>query len=224
MTTPTRLSPVKLLSPATPSSPPSEVSAPLSSLATPVPSMVTSPAGEEERPLLFLTPPRLREKTEQEPSRSQQLRNSAHYNHGLDSPSPPPSPLHITEDDQYESTQECNSTPAVTRASEPQSPTAGHSSKRTKPAVQAGPQEQEQEPASRGSSEGSSLESETEDERVGEDTPFLSIQNAGATGTGPLSLEGLDSSRTNPALRLSPQDDLQTRLASVMANQNPIAV
>ncbi|XP_036450727.1 pro-neuregulin-1, membrane-bound isoform isoform X8 [Colossoma macropomum] len=222
MTTPTRLSPVKLLSPATPSSPPSEMSAPLSSLATSVPSMATSPSGEEERPLLFLTPPRLREKAEQEPKRSQQLRNSAHYNHGLESPSPPPSPLHITEDDQYESTQECNSTPAAAPASDSQSPAASHGSKRTKPAAQAS--QPEQEPASGGSSEGNSLESETEDERVGEDTPFLSIQNPGATSTVPLSLDGSDSSRTNPALRLSPQDDLQTRLASVMANQNPIAV
>ncbi|KAI4878844.1 hypothetical protein NFI96_033557 [Prochilodus magdalenae] len=222
MTTPTRLSPVKLLSPATPSSPPSEMSAPLSSLATSVPSMVTSPSGEEERPLLFLTPPRLREKAEQEPCLSHQLRNSAHYNHGLESPSPPPSPLHITEDDQYESTQDCNSSPAAAPASDPQSPAASNDSKRTKPTAHAS--QPEQEPGSGGSSEGCSLESETEDERVDEDTPFLSIQNPGAAGTGPLSLDGLDSSRTNPALRLSPQDDLQTRLASVMANQNPIAV
>ncbi|XP_072514250.1 pro-neuregulin-1, membrane-bound isoform isoform X6 [Salminus brasiliensis] len=222
MTTPTRLSPVKLLSPATPSSPPSEMSAPLSSLATSIPSMATSPSGEEERPLLFLTPSCLREKAEQEPSRAQQLRNSAHYNHGLESPSPPPSPLHITEDDQYESTQENSGTPAAAPVSDQNSPTDGHSSKRTKPAAQAG--QPEQKPASEGSSEGSSLESETEDERVGEDTPFLCLQNPGASGTGTLSLDGLDSSRTNPALRLSPQDDLQTRLANVMANQNPIAV
>ncbi len=50
MTTPSRLSPVGLLSPVTPSSPPSEMSAPLSSLATSVPSMAASPSGEEERP------------------------------------------------------------------------------------------------------------------------------------------------------------------------------
>uniref|UniRef100_A0A8B9LGI0 Pro-neuregulin-1, membrane-bound isoform n=1 Tax=Astyanax mexicanus TaxID=7994 RepID=A0A8B9LGI0_ASTMX len=224
MTTPTRLSPVKLLSPATPSSPPSEMSAPLSSLATPIPSMVTSPSGEEERPLLFLTPPCLREKAEQESSRAQQLRNSAHYNHGLDSPSPPPSPLHITEEDQYESTPENNGPAAVPPpAADPNSPTPDHGSHRTKPTAQA--DQPEQKPASGGSSEGNCLESETEDERVGEDTPFLSLQNPAASGTGTLSLDGLDSSsRTNPALRLSPQDDLQTRLANVMVNQNPIAV
>uniref|UniRef100_A0A3B1JET0 Pro-neuregulin-1, membrane-bound isoform n=1 Tax=Astyanax mexicanus TaxID=7994 RepID=A0A3B1JET0_ASTMX len=224
MTTPTRLSPVKLLSPATPSSPPSEMSAPLSSLATPIPSMVTSPSGEEERPLLFLTPPCLREKAEQESSRAQQLRNSAHYNHGLDSPSPPPSPLHITEEDQYESSPENNGPAAVPPpAADPNSPTPDHGSHRTKPTAQA--DQPEQKPASGGSSEGNCLESETEDERVGEDTPFLSLQNPAASGTGTLSLDGLDSSsRTNPALRLSPQDDLQTRLANVMANQNPIAV
>ncbi|XP_066507530.1 pro-neuregulin-1, membrane-bound isoform isoform X3 [Hoplias malabaricus] len=206
MTTPTRLSPVKPLTPATPSSPPSEMSAPLSSLATSVPSMATSPLGEEDRPLLFL-----REKTEKDHNRSQQLRNSAHYNHGLETPSPPPSPLHIIEDEQYESTHQCNTTPVAEPASDPHSPAASLGSKRTKQA--AGD-----------SSEVGSLESETEEERASEDTPFLNTQDPGATGTGPLSLDISDNSRTNPALHLSPQDHLQTRIASVMANQNPIAV
>ncbi|MCJ8742597.1 hypothetical protein PDJAM_G00083950 [Pangasius djambal] len=216
VTTPTRLSPVKLLSPATPSSPPSEVSAPLPSLATSIPSMATSPSGEEERPLLFLTPPRLREKSE--PSRAQQLRNSAHYNHGLDEMSPPPSPLHIQEDEQHESMQEDSSVPSAPPTSAPHSPTAMHNSKRTKAGSQNSQDEQ-----SGSSSESSSSESEAEEERMAEDTPFL-IRNAGVAGMTMLGLELVDSSRTNAALRLSPQDDLQSRLASVMANQDPIAV
>ncbi|MCI4388358.1 hypothetical protein PGIGA_G00084840 [Pangasianodon gigas] len=216
VTTPTRLSPVKSLSPATPSSPPSEVSAPLPSLATSIPSMAMSPSGEEERPLLFLTPPRLREKSE--PSRAQQLRNSAHYNHGLDEMSPPPSPLHIQEDEQHESMQEDSSVPCAPPTSAPHSPTAMHNSKRTKAGSQNSQDEQ-----SGSSSESSSSESEAEEERMAEDTPFL-IQNAGVAGMTMLGLELVDSSRTNAALRLSPQDDLQSRLASVMANQDPIAV
>ncbi|KAK3550340.1 hypothetical protein QTP86_025214 [Hemibagrus guttatus] len=216
VTTPTRLSPVKLLSPATPSSPPSEMSAPLPSLATSIPSMATSPLGEEERPLLFLTPPRLREKSES--NRAQQLRNSAHYNHGLDEMSPPPSPLHTKEDEQHESMQEDNSVPCAQPTTATHSPTAMHNSKRTKAGSQNSQDEQ-----SGSSSESSSSESEAEEERMAEDTPFL-IQNAGVAGMAVLGLELVDSSRTNTALRLSPQDDLQSRLASVMANQDPIAV
>nr|ACM45583.1 neuregulin 1 type IIIa isoform [Danio rerio] len=212
MTTPTRLSPVGLLSPVTPSSPPSEMSAPLSSLATSVPSMLTSPSGEEERPLLFRTPPILRDKSASTQGRKSghNLRNSAHYNHGLDIPSPPPSPLHIEEEidclEQYKST----SVPS----SAPHSPSAA----RTQPSGQAAPEQA----VSGSNSESSSSESETEDERVGEDTPFLGLQNPLAAGS--LVLDGLEGSRTNPALHLSPQHELQNRLTAVMANQDPIAV
>lgn len=93
-----------------------------------------------------------------------------------------------------------------------------HNSKRTKAGSQNSQDEQ-----SGSSSESSSSESEAEEERMAEDTPFL-IHNAGVAGMTVLGLELVDSSRTNAALRLSPQDDLQSRLASVMANQDPIAV
>uniref|UniRef100_A0AAY4E3E9 Pro-neuregulin-1, membrane-bound isoform n=1 Tax=Denticeps clupeoides TaxID=299321 RepID=A0AAY4E3E9_9TELE len=205
MTTPTRLSPVELLPPGSPLSPPSEVSsAPFSSLAMSVPSMAMSPSGEEERPLLFASPPQLRDKQRMcHSGASQQCsRNSAHYNHGQDDASLPPSPLHIVEDDEYGSTQDAT-TPTT--------------------ALQGGGEVASESISERSSSE----ESETEDERVGEDTPFLNLQNPLAIGILELSTAALlpaDASRTNPALRLSPQDDLQTRLSSVMANQDPIAV
>lgn len=196
MTSPSRLSPVGLLSPATPSSPPSEMSAPLSSLATSVPSMAASPSGEEERPLLFRTPPVLRDKSGLNQS-GHNLRNSAHYNHGLELASP----LHTVE--QEESSQQYQSTAA---ASAP-------NSSRTQTAL---------EPVSGSNSESSSSESETEDERVEEETPFLGLQNPLAAGS--VVLDGLEGSRTNPALLLSPQHDLQSRLTAVMVNQDPIAV
>ncbi|XP_059394542.1 pro-neuregulin-1, membrane-bound isoform-like isoform X7 [Carassius carassius] len=192
MTSPSRLSPVGLLSPVTPS----EMSAPLSSLATSVPSMAASPSGEEERPLLFRTPPILRDKSGLNQS-GHNLRNSAHYNHGLELASP----LYTAE--QEESSQQYQSTAA---ASAP-------NSSRTQTAL---------EPVSKSNSESSSSESETEDERVGEYTPFLGLQNPLATGS--VVLDGLEGSRTNPALLLSPQHDLQSRLTAVMANQDPIAV
>uniref|UniRef100_A0A673GVZ7 Neuregulin C-terminal domain-containing protein n=1 Tax=Sinocyclocheilus rhinocerous TaxID=307959 RepID=A0A673GVZ7_9TELE len=199
MTTPSRLSPVGLLSPATPSSPPSEMSAPLSSLATSVPSMAASPSGEEERPLLFRTPPILRDKSGLNQT-GHNLRNSAHYNHGLELLSPPASPLHTVE--QEESSQQYQSTAAA----------SGPNSSRTQPSGQTA-----LEPVSGSNSESSSSESETE-----EDTPFLGLQSPLAAGS--VVLDGLEGSRTNPALLLSPQHDLQSRLTSVMANQDPIAV
>lgn len=277
---------MELLSPATPGSPPSEMSAPLSSLATSVPSVAVSPSVDEDRPLLFLTPPRPRDKQKAGGGHGAgghggahqcSKRNSAHYNHGQD-PSPPPSPLHIVEDDEYESTQEYEAavaaatTPAADVATAlPPSPSAAcekfrraaatvaAANKRTKPngiaamgaemavrhaqaepgsgtttaaaaAATAPPSESSSEESS------SSDESETEDERVGEDTPFLSIQNPAAGVAGGLEavvgggappavvLRPVDGSRTNPALRLSPQEDLQVRLSSVMTNQDPIAV
>uniref|UniRef100_A0A673W1B6 Pro-neuregulin-1, membrane-bound isoform n=1 Tax=Salmo trutta TaxID=8032 RepID=A0A673W1B6_SALTR len=176
MTTPTRLSPVELLSPMTLASPPSEISAPLSSLATSVPSVAVSPSGEEEHPLLFITPLWPRDKPPRpDHHHSQSKRNSAHYNYGHKAHSPPPSPLRIVETDNYETTQEARS----------------------------------------------SSESDTEEDyRMGEDTTFLSLQDSMAAGVE----LPTDSCRTYPALRLSPQDDLQARFSSIIANQDPIAV
>ncbi|XP_051973457.1 pro-neuregulin-1, membrane-bound isoform-like isoform X4 [Xyrauchen texanus] len=211
MTTPTCLSPMGILSTVTPSSLPSEISAPLSSIAISVPSMAMSPSGEEERPLLFRTPPILRDKNQ---PHSHPLRNSAHYNHGLDLLSPPPSPLHITGDEEDKRLPQYTSKAAAAASSTP-SHSPPHQSNRTQ---QSGPME----PTSISNSESSSSESETEDERVGEDTPFLGLQIPLAAGS--MVLDGLEGNRTNPALHLSPHDDLQCRLSGVMVNQDPIAV
>nr|XP_043868243.1 pro-neuregulin-1, membrane-bound isoform isoform X4 [Solea senegalensis] len=90
----TQQSPVT--SPATPLSPPSEMSAPLSSLAISVPSVALSPSGEEERPLL------LSNTRQSHKSRDEQKRNSAHYNHGHMVHSLPPSPLFPMEHVDFE--------------------------------------------------------------------------------------------------------------------------
>ncbi|KAM8871376.1 pro-neuregulin-1, membrane-bound isoform 1-T1 [Synchiropus picturatus] len=76
---------------ATPGSPPSEMSAPLSSLAVSVPSVALSPSAEEERPLL------LSRTRQRPPSRDELKRTSAHYNHGHDAHSLPSSPLTIVK-------------------------------------------------------------------------------------------------------------------------------
>ncbi|XP_052633990.1 pro-neuregulin-1, membrane-bound isoform isoform X6 [Harpia harpyja] len=212
MTTPARMSPVDFHTPTSPKSRPSKMSPPASSLTISVPSVAVSPFVEEERPLLLVTPPRLREKYDHH---LQQF-NSFHHNAAHESNSLPPSPLRIVEDEEYETTQEYEP------AQEPPKKLANSRRvKRTKP---NGHISSRVEMDSNTSSESSSSETETEDERIGEDTPFLSIPNPVATNLEPATAYRLAESRTNPANRFSTPEELQARLSSVIANQDPIAV
>nr|XP_019598723.1 PREDICTED: pro-neuregulin-1, membrane-bound isoform isoform X2 [Rhinolophus sinicus] len=212
MTTPARMSPVDFHTPSSPKSPPSEMSPPVSSTTVSMPSMAVSPFVEEERPLLLVTPPRLREKYDHH---SQQF-NSFHHNPAHESNSLPPSPLRIVEDEEYETTQEYEP------AQEPvKKLTNSRRAKRTKP---NGHSANRLEMDSNTSAASSNSESETEDERVGEDTPFLGIQNPLAASLEAAPAFRLADNRTNPAGRFSTQEDVQTRLSSVIANQDPIAV
>ncbi|NXW44629.1 NRG1 protein, partial [Nyctiprogne leucopyga] len=212
MTTPARMSPVDFHTPTSPKSPPSKMSPPASSLTISIPSVAVSPFVEEERPLLLVTPPRLREKYDHH---LQQF-NSFHHNPAHESNSLPPSPLRIVEDEEYETTQEYEP------AQEPPKKLATtRRVKRTKP---NGHISSRVEVDSDTSSESSSSETETEDERVGEETPFLSIPNPMATSLEPAAAYRLVDSRTNPANRFSTPEELQARLSSVIANQDPIAV
>ncbi|NXL03982.1 NRG1 protein, partial [Mesembrinibis cayennensis] len=212
MTTPARMSPVDFHTPTSPKSPPSKMSPPASSLTVSVPSVAVSPFIEEERPLLLVTPPRLREKYDHH---LQQF-NSFHRNPAHESNSLPPSPLRIVEDEEYETTQEYE--PAQ---EPPKKLTNSRRVKRTKP---NGHISSRVEADSDTSSESSSSETETEDERIGEDTPFLSIPNPMATSLEPAAAYRLADSRTNSANRFSTPEELQARLSSVIANQDPIAV
>ncbi|XP_029860747.1 pro-neuregulin-1, membrane-bound isoform isoform X1 [Aquila chrysaetos chrysaetos] len=212
MTTPARMSPVDFHTPTSPKSHPSKMSPPASSLTISVPSVAVSPFVEEERPLLLVTPPRLREKYDHH---LQQF-NSFHHNAAHESNSLPPSPLRIVEDEEYETTQEYEP------AQEPPKKLANSRRvKRTKP---NGHISSRVEVDSNTSSESSSSETETEDERIGEDTPFLSIPNPVVTSLEPATAYRLAESRTNPANRFSTPEELQARLSSVIANQDPIAV
>ncbi|XP_031791712.1 pro-neuregulin-1, membrane-bound isoform isoform X14 [Piliocolobus tephrosceles] len=213
MTTPARMSPVDFHTPSSPKSPPSEMSPPVSSMTVSMPSMAVSPFVEEERPLLLVTPPRLREKKfDHHP----QQFSSFHHNPAHDNNSLPPSPLRIVEDEEYETTQEYEP------AQEPVKKLANsRRAKRTKP---NGHIANRLEVDSNTSSQSSNSESETEDERVGEDTPFLGIQNPLAASLEATPAFRLADSRTNPAGRFSTQEEIQARLSSVIANQDPIAV
>uniref|UniRef100_A0A8C0EGS9 Neuregulin 1 n=1 Tax=Bubo bubo TaxID=30461 RepID=A0A8C0EGS9_BUBBB len=212
MTTPARMSPIDFHTPTSPKSHPSKMSPPASSLTVSVPSVAVSPFIEEERPLLLVTPPQLREKYDHH---LQQF-NSFHHNAAHESNSLPPSPLRIVEDEEYETTQEYE--PAQ---EPPKKLTNSRRVKRTKP---NGHVSSRVEVDSDTSSESSSSETETEDERIGEDTPFLSIPNPMATSLDPAAAYRLAESRTNPANRFSTPEELQARLSSVIANQDPIAV
>ncbi|XP_009817999.2 pro-neuregulin-1, membrane-bound isoform isoform X2 [Gavia stellata] len=212
MTTPARMSPVDFHTPTSPKSPPSKMSPLASSLTVSIPSVAVSPFIEEERPLLLVTPPQLREKYDHH---LQQF-NSFHHNPAHESNSLPPSPLRIVEDEEYETTQEYE--PAQ---EPPKKLTNSRRVKRTKP---NGHISSRVEVDSGTSSESSSSETETEDERIGEATPFLSIPNPMVTSLEPAAAYRLAESRTNPANRFSTPEDLQARLSSVIANQDPIAV
>ncbi|XP_068828182.1 pro-neuregulin-1, membrane-bound isoform isoform X1 [Capricornis sumatraensis] len=212
MTTPARMSPVDFHTPSSPKSPPSEMSPPVSSTTVSMPSMAISPFVEEERPLLLVTPPRLREKYDHH---AQQF-NSFHCNPAHESNSLPPSPLRIVEDEEYETTQEYEP------AQEPVKKLT-HSSRRAKRTKPNGHIAHRLEMDNTGT-DSSNSESETEDERVGEDTPFLAIQNPLAANLEAAPAFRLVDSRTNPTGRFSPQEELQARLSGVIANQDPIAV
>ncbi|XP_063776073.1 pro-neuregulin-1, membrane-bound isoform isoform X2 [Pseudophryne corroboree] len=219
MTTPARMSPVDFQTPISPKSPCLEMSPPVSSLAVSVPSVAVSPFIEEERPLLLVSPPRLRDKrydSYYHHYHYNQQYNSYHHNPAHDSSSLPPSPLRIVEDEEYETTQEYE--PAL----EPVKKLVNsRRAKRTKP---NGHISNRLRLDTDTSSEISISESETEDERIGEETPFLSIQNPLATSLESASAYRLADSRTNPTSRFSTQEELQSRLSNVIANQDPIAV
>ncbi|XP_057275337.1 pro-neuregulin-1, membrane-bound isoform isoform X11 [Pezoporus wallicus] len=212
MTTPARMSPIEFHTPTSPKSRPSKMSPPASSLTVSIPSVAVSPFIEEERPLLLVTPLQLHEKYDQH---LQQF-NSFHHNAAHESNSLPPSPLQIVEDEEYETTQEYEP-----GQEPPKKLTNSRRIKRTKP---NGHISSRVEADSDTSSDSSSSETETEDERIGEDTPFLSIPNAVVTSLEPTAAYRMAESRTNPANHFSTPEELQTRLSSVIANQDPIAV
>ncbi|XP_029299859.1 pro-neuregulin-1, membrane-bound isoform isoform X1 [Cottoperca gobio] len=198
--------PVSRTSPATPGSPPSEMSAPLSSLAISVPSVALSPSGEEECPLLLSN-------TRQSLSRDEQKRTSAHYNHGHVAHSLPPSPL-FTMKNGYDQTIADHDTTAVSHmfsaSHEKLLNTNNNINNCSTNSVLNGHVLHYME-----SSGDRVLVIETE-EPQGEYTPFLTTDS-----TTTLLLRAIDSGRTNPA---SPKDDLQDKSSSSTTKQDPVAV
>ncbi|XP_039904515.1 pro-neuregulin-1, membrane-bound isoform isoform X1 [Simochromis diagramma] len=186
---------------ATPGSPPSEISAPISSLAISVPSVTLSPSGEEERPLLH--------QLHKSSSQDVQKRTSSHYNHGHVADSLPSSPLFAMENTDYQTIQD-------TRAASYMFSIAPVKLINTNNNVSD---------CSNNSvtdhvvdylrlNGDSILVSDTEEPR-GEHIPFLS-----ADRNTVLLLRAVDSGRTNPA---SPNDDLPVKSSSLINQQDLIA-
>ncbi|XP_063745981.1 pro-neuregulin-1, membrane-bound isoform isoform X2 [Eleginops maclovinus] len=201
--TPTALSPGCCTSPATPGSPPSEMSAPLSSLAISVPSVALSPSGEEERPLLLSN-------TRQTMSRDEQKRNSAHYNHGHEAHSLPPSPLFTMENGYYQVIGEHDTTAVghMFSAEEVLKTNNNIDSCGTKRASYV---------LHNLESSGDSMPVIEAEEPQGEHTPFLTTHS-----TTTLLLRAMDSCRTNPAL---PNGDLlEMSSSSFTVKPDPVAV
>ncbi|KFV87440.1 Pro-neuregulin-1, membrane-bound isoform, partial [Struthio camelus australis] len=211
MTTPDRMLLVDFHTPTSPKSSSSKTCTPVSSLTMSVPSVAVSPFMEQEKPLFLVPPLRPQEKYEHP---LQQL-SSFHHSPAHESNVLPSSPLRIVEDEEYETTQEYE--PAQ---EPPKKLTNNWRVKRTKP---NGHISSRVETDSDTSSESSSSEGEIKDERIGEDTPFMSIQNPMATNLEPATAYQL-AERTNPANHFSTQEELQARLSSVIANQDPITV
>ncbi|XP_068562118.1 pro-neuregulin-1, membrane-bound isoform isoform X2 [Cebidichthys violaceus] len=208
MTTQTQLSLVSQTSPATPGSPPSEMSAPLSSLAISVPSLALSPSGEEELPLLL--------SNTRQPckalSRDEQKRTSAHYNHGHVAHSLPPSPLFIMENGYYIGDQDNTAGNHMFSAlPEKLLNTNNNINSCSTKRVTNGHVQQNVE------SSGDNMLVREKEERQGECTSFLTTDS-----TTTLLLRAMDSSsRTNPA---SPTNDVPDKSSSSTTKQNPVAV
>lgn len=201
----TGLSPESWTCPITPGSPPSEMSAPLSSLAISVPSVALSPSGEEERPLLLSGGGHQQRLASQD----EQKRTSFHYNHGHVADSLPPSPLLSAKNVNYQ-TGDDNATALVFSASSGELINTDENVNDCSMKRITGHMLHYME-----SSGDSMLVSETE-EPQGEQTHFLSTDST----TTPL-LEAMDSNRTNPA---SPHGGLQVMPSYPTVKQDPIAV
>lgn len=191
---------------ATPGSPPSEMSAPLSSLAISVPSVALSPSGEEERPLLLSN----RCQPHKSSNRDEQKRNSSHYNHGHMAHSLPPSPLFTKENENYQIKGDTTAASHMCSASPEQFINTNNNISDCDTKTVVGHVLHYIE-----SCGDIMLVSEAEAPQ-GEHIPFLTTDSTTA-----LLLRAMDSSRTNPA---SLNDDMQVKSSSAAIQQDPVTV
>nr|XP_046231098.1 pro-neuregulin-1, membrane-bound isoform isoform X2 [Scatophagus argus] len=211
MAIPTLLSPVSQTSLATSESDPTETSAPLSMLAISVPSVVLSPLGEEERPLLLSNTHQPHKLS----NRNELKRTSAHYNHGHVVQSSPPSLLFTMENGNYQIIDDHNTTTASCMFSASPEKLL-HANKNINDCntksigVTNG-----HWPLNVEFSGDGMLVSDMK-EPQGELTSFATTDSTTA-----LLLKAIYSSRTNPA---SPNDDLQVKSSNSTTKHDPVTV
>ncbi|XP_069754722.1 pro-neuregulin-2, membrane-bound isoform-like isoform X2 [Narcine bancroftii] len=210
LTTPARLSPVDLHYSLPSYAPVFEVSPHGSAHAT-LPPAVMGYLVEDEQPLL-----RRYHKHHQDNVKHdlyKQRRSHLHESFG----SLPPSPARMVEDDEYETTQEY--IPALDQPKK-----MANSNRRWRKTKPNGHISHRAECDCDSNSESCCSDTDSDGEKIGERTPFLSIQNPPAANTETASVFWASESRTYSSNRHNVREDLHTRTTRVKSNQDSLPV
>ncbi|XP_072446932.1 pro-neuregulin-1, membrane-bound isoform-like isoform X2 [Chiloscyllium punctatum] len=211
LTTPARLSPVDLHYSLPSYAPVFEMSPRGSTHVTTLPPAAVGYTVEDEQPLL-----RRYHKYQQDNQRHDPYKQRHSYLHDSFG-SLPPSPMRVAEDDEYETTQEY--IPALDRPKK-----TANSSRRWRKTKPNGHISHRSECDCDSNSESCCSDTDSDGEKAGEHTPFLSTQNPAAANTETASVFRSSDSRTHSSNRHNVREDLHTRVTRVKSNQDSIPV
>ncbi|XP_043559592.1 pro-neuregulin-2, membrane-bound isoform-like isoform X2 [Chiloscyllium plagiosum] len=211
LTTPARLSPVDLHYSLPSYAPGFEMSPRGSTHVTTLPPAAVGYTVEDEQPLL-----RKYHKYQQDNQRHDPYKQRHSYLHDSFG-SLPPSPMRVAEDDEYETTQEY--IPALDRPKK-----TANSSRRWRKTKPNGHISHRSECDCDSNSESCCSDTDSDGEKAGEHTPFLSTQNPAAPNTETASVFRSSDSRTHSSNRHNVREDLHTRVTRVKSNQDSIPV
>uniref|UniRef100_UPI00398F83C4 pro-neuregulin-2, membrane-bound isoform-like n=1 Tax=Pristiophorus japonicus TaxID=55135 RepID=UPI00398F83C4 len=211
LTTPARLSPIDLHYSLPSYAPGFEMSPRGSTHATSLPPAAVGYTVEDEQPLL-----RRYHKHQQDNQRHDPYKQRRSYLHDSFG-SLPPSPMRMVEDDEYETTQEY--IPALDRPKK-----MANSSRRWRKTKPNGHISHRAECDCDSNSETGCSDTDSDGEKAGEHTPFLSTQNPPAANTETASVYRSSDSRTYSSNRHNVRGDLHTRVTRVKSNHdsNPV--
>ncbi|XP_067852414.1 pro-neuregulin-2, membrane-bound isoform-like isoform X1 [Heptranchias perlo] len=211
LTTPARLSPVDLHYSLPSYAPGFEMSPCGSTHATSLPPAAVGYMVEDEQPLLRRYHMHQQDNQRHDPYK--QRRSYLHDSFG----SLPPSPMRMVEDDEYETTQEY--IPALDRPKK-----MANSSRRWRKTKPNGHISHRAECDCDSNSDSCCSDTDSDGEKAGERTPFLSTQNPPAANTETASVFRSSDSRTYSSNRHNVREDLHTRVTRVKSNQDSIPV
>ncbi|XP_038651627.1 pro-neuregulin-2, membrane-bound isoform-like isoform X2 [Scyliorhinus canicula] len=207
LTTPARLSPVDLHYSVPSYATGFEMSPHGSAHATSMPAAAVGYTVEDEQPLL-----RRYHKYQQDNQRHDPYKQRHSYLHDSFG-SLPPSPMRMVEDDEYETTQEY--IPALDRPKK-----MANSSRRWRKTKPNGHISHRAECDCDSNSESCCSDTDSDGEKAGEHTPFLSTQNPPAASTETASVFRSSDSRTYSSNRHNMREDTHTRVTRVKSNQD----